>query len=146
MNTRAMSRSLFLAGLLALCPLAGAQPDQRQFTSDKPMEPFPPPESGQTEAAAPVGEGGTEAAAVTTAEVTEATGDQGFGAETRAWTELQASGSAATGDARPMPGEVADAVYQRYVNSFKHPIPQQFQQTSGSEGSSGSGGGSGSSK
>jgi hypothetical protein len=26
-----------------------------------------------------------------------------------------------------MPGEVADRVYQRYLQSFTHPIPEQFE-------------------
>lgn len=48
------------------------------------------------------------------------------GAETRAWLQLQTSNNAALGAARPMPGEVADAVFARYVKSFTHPIPETF--------------------
>lgn len=142
MNSRQLNRSLLLASLLAVAGLAHAQtePDQRQFTSDKPMEPFVPAvaetSSGSGAAATASGEAGATAAGSSVVEVD--------GAETRAWVDLQASGTAAVGDARPMPGEVADVVYQRYVNSFKHPIPAQFPRTSGGESGSGSGSGSGS--
>lgn len=129
MNSRQLNRSLLLASLLAFAGLAQAQaaPDQRQFTSDKPMEPFL-----ATPAAAPEGE------AAPANSLTDSSG-----AETRAWIDLQASGSAAVGDARPMPGEVADAVYQRYVNSFKQPIPAQFQRSGSENSDSGAGAGSG---
>lgn len=48
------------------------------------------------------------------------------GDETRAWLQLQASGAAAVPEAAPMSGEVADKVYQRYLKSFDHPIPEHF--------------------
>lgn len=50
----------------------------------------------------------------------------GFGAGTRNWLELQVSGSAASTTARPLPGDAASHVYERYSNSFKHPIPEKF--------------------
>lgn len=72
--------------------------------------------------------------------------DQGhaqLGNEVRAWTDLQKSGSASVPEARPMPGEVADKVYDRYLQSFGHPIPESFERESfvGSGGGSGSSGG-----
>lgn len=66
------------------------------------------------------------------------------GADTRAWTTLQASGKAAVAESRPLPGEVADKVYQRYLDSFGQPIPATFQRDSfvgGGSGGGGSGGG-----
>lgn len=62
-----------------------------------------------------------------------------LGAESQAWVQLQQSGSEASAVARPMPGEIADNVYQRYVDSFKQPIPAEFkrQSTGGSESGSG---------
>ena len=48
------------------------------------------------------------------------------GADTRAWLDLQTSAASQVPDVRPVPGEVADQVYQRYVNSFKFPIPEEF--------------------
>ncbi len=141
MKSRQLNRSLILASLLAFASLAHAEaePDQRQFTSDKPMEPFVPASSAAAGGEAATSSGETGAAAVPGSSVTDSSG-----AETRAWVDLQASGSAAVGEARPMPGEVADVVYQRYVNSFKHPIPAQFPRTSGGESGGGSGGESGS--
>lgn len=66
-----------------------------------------------------------------------------LGDEVRAWTDLQKSGAASITESRPMPGEVADKVYDRYLQSFSHPIPQTFERGS-FVGSSGSGSGSGS--
>ncbi|HEX4871527.1 MAG TPA: DUF3613 domain-containing protein [Nevskiaceae bacterium] len=60
-----------------------------------------------------------------------------IGVQTQRWLELQNSNNAAQGTARPLPGEVADAIYERYVNSFRHPIPVQFERESFNTGSSG---------
>jgi hypothetical protein len=49
-----------------------------------------------------------------------------IGSDTRAWLQLQSSGQAAGSELRGLPGEVADKVYQRYVDSFAHPIPVTF--------------------
>lgn len=54
------------------------------------------------------------------------------GAESRAWMELQQSGTEASGATRPLPGEIADNVYQRYADSFKQPIPAEFKRQSAS--------------
>lgn len=66
----------------------------------------------------------------------------GVGADTRSWLELQKTPAAQASDSRPVPGEVAERVYQRYVNSFSYPIPQQFPRESFSSGRGGSSGGS----
>jgi hypothetical protein len=55
---------------------------------------------------------------------------QGFGAQSRFWLETQTSGAYAVTDDRPMPGEVATMVYQRYLNSFTHPIPERYESDS----------------
>lgn len=59
--------------------------------------------------------------------------------QTRLWLQLQSSGQIA-GSSWKLPGKVATLVYQRYLNSFKYPIPQQFNFKSG--GGSGTGSGS----
>lgn len=46
------------------------------------------------------------------------------GPEARAWLELQKGGTAASPTERPLPGEIADRSYQRYAESFSHPIPE----------------------
>lgn len=61
------------------------------------------------------------------------------GAETRTWLSLQRAGTAASPEARPVPGEVAEQVYLRYLKSFSHPIPERFEVESFSTESSGSG-------
>jgi hypothetical protein len=63
-----------------------------------------------------------------------------IGSQTRAWTDLQKSGIASTAAPRPMPGEAADKVYERYVNSFGHPIPETYTRESSSGSSGGQGG------
>lgn len=60
------------------------------------------------------------------------------GIDTRAWLDLQNSGNASLGAIRPMPGEVADKVYQRYLDSFDNEIPDTYERESFV--SSGSGG------
>lgn len=42
----------------------------------------------------------------------------------RAWVELQKGGTAASPVARPMPGDLAERTYDRYAESFSHPIPE----------------------
>lgn len=53
-----------------------------------------------------------------------------LGDESKAWLQLQNSGSQAATGPRPMPGEIADNVYQRYLDSFKQPIPAEFKRQS----------------
>ena len=62
------------------------------------------------------------------------------GTQTRSWVDLQVSNSVSRKTAPPMSGEVADKVYQRYQNSFTHPIPEQFSRDSFVSGGSGGGG------
>lgn len=61
------------------------------------------------------------------------------GDDTRTWLEYQESGRAASADVRPIPGEVAGKVYQRYLNSFDNKIPERYERekfvSSGSGGS-----------
>jgi len=51
-----------------------------------------------------------------------------IGDTTRALLRLQADGNNA-GNALPMLGETASRSYQRYLNSFDHPIPEYFEAT-----------------
>lgn len=71
----------------------------------------------------------------------DAPGSAKTGDDTHAWLSLQASGAEAEGEARPMTGDVADAVYQRYLESFRQAIPQQLSGTAGGDAKSGSSGG-----
>ena len=60
------------------------------------------------------------------------------GVETRRWLELQSSGAEASKNRQTVSGPVADEIYKRYVDSFKHPIPEFYK----SEDSGDIGGGS----
>jgi hypothetical protein len=70
-----------------------------------------------------------------------ASGD-GFGSQTRLWLETQTSGANSVTESRPMPGEVASLVYQRYLNSFTYQIPERYSSESFKSSSTGSGGSS----
>lgn len=53
------------------------------------------------------------------------------GEATRAWLQYQRSGDHASASERPMPGDVAERVYHRYLQSFSHPIPETFERQRG---------------
>lgn len=46
--------------------------------------------------------------------------------QTRQWLDLQKSGHAASSNQQILPGPAAAHVYERYLNSFTHPIPEYF--------------------
>lgn len=48
------------------------------------------------------------------------------GQATRQLLEMQARGTRASDRQYPMPVAVAEKVYQRYVDSFSHPIPEKL--------------------
>jgi hypothetical protein len=64
-----------------------------------------------------------------------------LGDEVRAWTDLQKNDVATDRVVQPMPGEIADKVYDRYLKTFDYPIPKTFDRESFASGS-GSGGSS----
>lgn len=64
---------------------------------------------------------------------------QGFGSQTRYWLATQSSNAQSVTETRPMSGEAASLVYQRYLNSFSHPIPERYEADSFSVGGGGGG-------
>ena len=64
-----------------------------------------------------------------------------LGDEVRAWTDLQKSGAASNKVPQPMPGEIADKVYDRYLKTFDYAIPQSFNRESFVGGGGGGSGG-----
>src|SRR5882757_8826127 len=72
----------------------------------------------------------TAAPAPTATPVAAPAQGQGFGSQTRFWLATQTSGVSAVTDERPMPGEAATLVYQRYLTSFTHPIPERYESDS----------------
>lgn len=103
------------------------------------------PATASSPAPAPAPVVSVPVASTTPAKVAPTRGE-GFGADTRYWTSLQVSGAAAVTDERPLPGEVATKVYERYVQSFAHPIPEKFDRDSFQSGSGGGGSSSGGGK
>lgn len=53
-------------------------------------------------------------------------GTDSVASETEAWLDLQRSGREAAAP-RPLSGDVASRIYQRYLKSFTHPIPESFE-------------------
>lgn len=45
---------------------------------------------------------------------------------TRHWLELQREGEQASPIERTLPGPIQDRIYQRYLQSFEYPIPENF--------------------
>lgn len=52
-----------------------------------------------------------------------------IGEATHKLLELQGRGALASERQHPMPAAVAEKIYQRYVNSFTHPIPEKLGST-----------------
>lgn len=52
-----------------------------------------------------------------------------IGEATHKLLELQGRGVLASERQHPMPAAVAEKIYQRYVNSFTHPIPEKLGST-----------------
>ncbi len=50
------------------------------------------------------------------------------GSQTRQWLDMQREGSQASQQAQTLPGPVMDQVYQRYIKSFGHPIPDLYEE------------------
>ncbi|ULQ45356.1 DUF3613 domain-containing protein [Flagellatimonas centrodinii] len=57
------------------------------------------------------------------------------GEATRAWLAQQKGDVATVPTPQAMPGDVADRVYQRYLDSFSHPIPEAFSRDKFNSGS-----------
>jgi len=64
----------------------------------------------------------------------ESSSERSSGKETRRWLELQSSGLAASTSRQTVSGPVADAIYRRYLDSFKHPIPEFYKSKQDGEG------------
>lgn len=51
------------------------------------------------------------------------------GEQTRQWLELQKNGDAASSIPQNLSGPASANVYERYLNSFTHPIPEYFSES-----------------
>jgi hypothetical protein len=51
-----------------------------------------------------------------------------IGSQTRQWLDMQRDGSQASRQAQTLPGPVMDQVYQRYIKSFGHPVPDLYEE------------------
>lgn len=61
-----------------------------------------------------------------------------IGDATRSLLSMQREGDSASSTPRPLAGDVASLSYQRYLDSFKHAIPEKFTTTVSKSGSSNS--------
>ena len=66
------------------------------------------------------------AAAVMTASAMADENRAAYGDDARAWLQLQTKPENKA-PPRGLPGEAADRVYQRYLQSFTRPIPERFE-------------------
>lgn len=57
------------------------------------------------------------------------------GSATRLWLDRQRQGQQAAAQPQPLSGPVQEEIYERYQNSFSHPIPKRFESESISSGS-----------
>lgn len=62
-----------------------------------------------------------------------------IGDATRSLLAMQREGNVASTTPRPLAGDVASLSYQRYLDSFRFPIPEKFSTTVQKSGSGGSG-------
>jgi len=60
------------------------------------------------------------------------------GTQTKRWLELQRSGAQASIHPEGIDADVNENIYQRYVNSFTHEIPETFERERNTEFVSGS--------
>lgn len=115
--------SLCAAGAQAQTPPAGAAPPAAQSRQVTPVQVSPAVSAAAAPQAMPMAEpapAATEAGAAT---------DQSalpVGAATQRLLALQRGGTLASSTPRPIPGEVAHRSYERYLNSFNHPIPDRY--------------------
>lgn len=135
-------RGWMMVAALSLPLVALAQNDASSSSSGGPTA-VPADSSTAASAAAPAGDStaaATTAAATTAAAPAPAASGDGFGSQSRLWLATQISGASSVTEERPMRGEVATLVYQRYLNSFTRAIPEHF--SSESFAANGTGGGS----
>ncbi|WP_269790680.1 DUF3613 domain-containing protein [Stenotrophomonas sp. Iso1] len=118
MSKRPMIASLLLAGLLATATANAQHTPLIERMADASATSSPTPPATPTDA--------VFAPAANTAPLTSAPYRPQIGDTTRALLRMQADGSNA-GNALPMLGETATRSYQRYLNSFDHPIPEYFE-------------------
>ncbi len=111
-----MTRSLFTLCLLLAMPWSPARAQHLPLTArtDMPATPVAATEPAMRRDTAPL-----------PAAETPAFPPAGIGETTRSLLRLQAEGTQA-GNALPMLGEAASRSYQRYLDSFKHPVPEYF--------------------
>ena len=48
------------------------------------------------------------------------------GAATKQWLQMQSSAEQASSSVQSLSGPVSTTIYQRYKDSFNHPIPEKF--------------------
>lgn len=128
--TKTTLLSLLLLGTLAAAPAraqtsakaASPSADSRQVT---PVQVAPMPMSAAPAPSPPASPAGGGAPLDETAAATDQPALP-VGAATQRLLALQRGGTMASATPRPIPGEVAHRSYERYLNSFNHPIPDRY--------------------
>lgn len=124
--TRPRAMRLPIAVILVLLAAAAtARPQQARLTERAPPSPAPDPAATTTGAPLPPA---TSPFADTAGNATPAASPRHeIGDTTRALLRMQAEGTYA-GRSLPILGDQASRSYQRYIDSFEHPIPERFEQ------------------
>ncbi len=53
------------------------------------------------------------------------------------WVDMQVAGTQSVSESPALPGPIASKIYDRYANSFAHPIPDRFERENFGTGSGG---------
>jgi hypothetical protein len=117
----------------AATPVAASVPAAQVDVPNPPAPPPPPPASAPV-----VAPQGTDYAPAPAYAPDDGADRAAIGYTTRQLLQMQASGSQA-GNHLPMLGDEASASYQRYIQSFTHPIPEFYETAVGKNGSNSSG-------
>jgi len=63
--------------------------------------------------------------------VAQAAGEAGRGEDTERWLQVQREGRQASAEPQPATPAEREAAYQRWLDSFRHPIPDFFSDEGG---------------
>jgi hypothetical protein len=125
-----MAGSISETSAQSMTPLTGKLLQEPVAAAPNPSVPSATPAGAATSAAAQVAAANTQAAAQPPAHQAPAERESRIrvGDVTRTLLQAQADGRVA-GPRLPILGATADASWQRYLDSFKHPLPERFENT-----------------
>lgn len=125
-----MASSISEVSAQSMTPLTGKLLQEPVAATANPSAPSATPAGAATPAAAQVAAANTPAAAQPAAHQAPVERESRIRVGDVTHTLLQAQADGRVGGPRlPMLGATADASWQRYLDSFKHPLPERFENT-----------------